>query len=64
MDPTMPARRHLSQPIPPLSEPIEVHVIADEVVFIGQGRAGFSMTRSAALETSRRLAVLFDQAAH
>ena len=46
------------QPPPPVDEPLSLQIIAGEVVFIGPGRVAFSMTKTAAQETCRRLSVL------
>lgn len=48
------------KPMPPpaINDALQVRIIDGEVVFLGAG-LGFSMTAAAAVETSRRIAALF-----
>lgn len=48
-------RRHEPQPIAPISAPLEIRRIDDEIVVIGPGPVAFSMTIEAARETCRRM---------
>lgn len=42
-------------PLGPVTKPLEFHWVKGELVFIGAGAIGFSMTPQAAEETGRRL---------
>jgi hypothetical protein len=57
----MPQTRPPPEPLPPISQPLAIAVISNEVVFIGPGRVAFSMTRTAAAETHKRLSEALDR---
>jgi hypothetical protein len=44
-----------SAPQPAIGEPLDLHFVDQEVVFLGPGNIAFSMTLSAAQRTSLRL---------
>ena len=47
-------------PLNALDEPLQVSLVDDEVVLIGLGQVAFSMTKTAAIETCRRLGEILD----